>query len=256
MNIFAVAINTYREALRNKVFYIILIFAIVMIFFSLFLASISLGEQDRILKHIGLSIMEIFGLLIAMFVGVSLVNDELERKTIYTIIANGVRRSEFILGKFFGLLLVIIVTFLLMGSILFLVLAIVPGASISWTLIPAIFYSLLSMMIIIAVAVLFSSFSTPILSAVLTFFVFIIGNLSSDLLEFAKQLAKEGNALLPKMLKCIYYIIPHLDDLNLKNQVLNYKEVAISFPSVLVALLYSAILLLIASFIFSRKDFK
>lgn len=256
--ILTIALNTHKEAIRNKVFYIILVFVLLLLASSILLASLALGEQDRIVKHLGLSAINVFGLLLAAFVGVNVVYEELDKRTIYTIIASGVRRYQFILGKFLGLLITVITNVVIMAILLCLLLVVTPGCRVTPSLLYAIFLFLFEMMVITAIAVLFSSFSTPVLSAVLTFICYIIGHLSEDLLEFAKRLYDQGSVVLANVLTGLYYILPNLEIYNIKNQVV-YQENVESFltwkyPAA--AIVYSGILLLITTVSFSRRDFK
>ncbi len=259
-NIFTIALNTYKESVRNKVFYIILIFALLLLAFSLVLATLALGEDDRIIKHVGLSAINIFGLLLAAFVGVNVVFEELERRTIYTIIASGVSRTSFIIGKFLGLFLTVVVNVLIMGLLLCILIAFWPNSDITASLILAIFLFLFEMMVITAFAVLFSSFSTPVLSAVLTFMCWVIGHMSEDLIEWSKRLMEEGATAVAKLLQFIYYIVPNLEIYNIKNQVVYHEDIgSIGYVTLLypfAAILYSAILLVITAISFSRRDFK
>jgi ABC-type transport system involved in multi-copper enzyme maturation permease subunit len=256
-----IALNTFREALRNKVLYIILVFAIVMILFAVILGSISIGENDRVIKHVGLWAINVFGIFLAMFVGVNLVYDEMERRTIYTIIAQGVPRQDFIIGKFLGLLLTIVFNFILMALILSLILGAVPEAQFTWMVLYAIFMSIFEMMIVVAFAILFSSFSTPIVSAVLTLAVFVIGRFSDDLLDYIKILGHEAYAFhsgtMVPFLKGLYHVLPHLEEFNLMNQVADASIPAeINLFPVGYGILYSAVVLFLACAIFSRKDFR
>ncbi len=259
-HILTIAFNTYKESVRNKVFYIILVFALLLLAFSLVLASLALGEDDRIIKHVGLSAINVFGLLLAAFVGVNLVYEELERRTIYTIIASGVSRTSFIIGKFLGLFMTVVVNVLVMGFLLCLLISFWPNSYITVSLIFAIFLFLFEMMIITALAVLFSSFSTPVLSAVLTFMCYIIGHMSEDLIEWAKRLAEEGAASVATLLKFLYFILPNLEIYNIKNQVVYHEDIgSIGYVTLLypfAAILYTAILLYITTFSFNRRDFK
>jgi ABC-type transport system involved in multi-copper enzyme maturation permease subunit len=256
----AIAVNTFREALRNKVLYIILVFAVLMIGFAVVLGSISIGENDRVVKHVGLLAITIFGVFMAMFVGVNLVYDEMERRTIYTIIAHGVARQDFIIGKFLGLLLTITFNFLLMGLILSAVLYAVPEAHWHWLVPYAIFMSLFKMMIIIGFAILFSSFSTPIISAVLTLGVFIIGSFSDDLLEYIKILGHDAyafqNEVTVPLLNGIYMLLPHLAEFNLEDIADRPEQFEFSLFPMGYGLLYTSLVLFLASWIFSRKDLR
>jgi len=255
-----IAVNTFREALRNKVLYIILVFAILLIGFAVVLGSISIGENDRVIKHVGLTAINVFGIFLAMFVGVNLVYDEMERRTIYTIIAHGVPRQDFIIGKFLGLLLTIVFNFLLMTIILSAVLVFLPDTTWSWTILYAVFMSAFEMMIIIGFAILFSSFSTPVVSAVLTLGVYIIGHLSDDLLEWIKILGHDAYAFysdkMVPLLYGIYYVLPHLEEFNVKNQVLDPGQVPLTLFPIGYGILYTALVLTLACLIFAKKDFR
>jgi Cu-processing system permease protein len=252
--------NTYKEAVRNKVFYIILVFAMLLLAFSLVLASLALGEDDRIIKHIGLSAINVFGLLLATFVGVNLVYEELDKRTIYTIISSGVTRTQFIIGKYLGLFYTLLVNVIIMGMLLSALIYFWPNSSFTLALVLAMYSFLFEMMIITAIAVLFSSFSTPVLSAVLTLICYVIGHLSEDLLDWSKRLQEQGSIAVSKLLWYLYYILPNLDIFNLKNKVV-YQEDIGSLSNVLFvypsyAILYSSLLLMIAIFSFTRRDFK
>ncbi|RJP26464.1 MAG: ABC transporter permease [Candidatus Omnitrophota bacterium] len=259
-HIFTIALNTYKESVRNKVFYIILVFALLLLAFSLVLASLALGEDDRIIKQIGLSAINVFGLLLAAFVGVNLVYEELDKRTIYTIIASGVSRTSFIIGKFLGLFLTVVINVLIMGFLLCLLVGFWPESNITVTLIFAIFLFLFEMMIISALAVLFSSFSTPILSAVLTFMCYVIGHMSEDLIEWSRRLMDDGATGVANLLRVLYFVLPNLEIYNLKNQVIYHEDIgSLGYVTLLypfAAILYTAILLLIAAISFNRRDFK
>ncbi|MBD3265109.1 ABC transporter permease subunit [bacterium] len=258
--ILAIAFNTYKEAIRNKVFYIILLFAIGLLLFSFALATLSLGNEDRIIKDIGLSAINIFGLLIATFVGVNLVYDELERRTIYTIIASGVTRTEFILGKFLGLFITIVVNVAMMGFLLCLLISFWPGINVTASLILAMYLFLFEMMVIIAVAVLFSSFSTPVLSAILTFMCWVIGHMSEDLWEWSRHVIEDGSVAFGYFLRFLYFILPNLEIYNIKNQVVHQEDLGfipyLIFLYPLAAIVYSGILMWITNYSFAKRDFK
>jgi ABC-type transport system involved in multi-copper enzyme maturation permease subunit len=258
--IYAIALNTYKESVRNKVFYIILLFALSILLLSFLLATLALGEEDRIIKDIGLSAINIFGLLIAMFVGVNLVYDELDKRTIYTIIASGVSRNQFIIGKFLGLFLTLVVNVFIMGLLLCLLIGFWPNSDVTPSLILAMFLFLFEMMIITAIAVLFSSFSTPVLSAIMTLMCWAIGHMSEDLWEWSRHLINEGSVAFAYFLRFLYFVLPNLEIYNIKNQVVFKEDLGsigyIVFTYPLAAICYSAILVWITTYSFARRDFK
>ncbi len=258
--VFAIALNTYKEAIRNKVFYIIFFFALGMVGLSALLATLALGEDDRIIKHIGLSAINIFGLLLSAFVGVNLVYDELDKRTLYTIIASGVSRTQFIVGKYLGLLLTVIVNVMMMGIVLCALIWFVPNSDITFSLIFAIFLFTFEMMVITAFAVLFSSFSTPILSAFMTAICYVIGHMSEDLWAWSTRLMEQGSTAAAYMLQTLYYILPNLAVYNIKNQVVYREDIGsldvVLFTYPLAGILYTAILLTVTIITFSNRDFK
>lgn len=258
--ILTIALNTYKEAVRNKIFYLILLFALILLGLALILASLALGQDDRIIKHIGLMAINIFGLLMATFVGVNMVYEELDKRTIYTIIASGVSRTEFIIGKYLGLFLTVVVNVLIMGFLLCLLLYFWPQANPTPTLIVAIFLFLFEMMIVTALVILFSSFSTPVLSAVLTFMCWIIGRMSEDLWQWSIRLLEEGAANVAYLLRTLYFVLPNLAVYNIQNQVVHYEDIGhlsyAFFFYPFAAILYSAILIWITTVSFAGRDFK
>src|SRR2546423_15115422 len=160
--VFAIAHNTFREAVRNKILYALLVFAIGVIRFALPLGQMSLTEQARVTRDVGLAGIELFGILIAVFIGVNLVHKEIDRKTIYALVPKPLYRFEFIIGKYFGILATVAVMVVVMTGILLLVL-VAQEAPIEGSLIRAVTLLFLELMVVTSVAVLFSSFSSPFL---------------------------------------------------------------------------------------------
>ena len=119
IEIVTIGLNTFREAIRNKVLYLILFFAVLMIVSSLFLSTLALDAGVSVIKNLGLSAIDVFGLLVAMFIGVSLIPQEVESKTIYMIVSQGVSRWQFVLGKFLGLLLTVYANIAFMALLLY-----------------------------------------------------------------------------------------------------------------------------------------
>lgn len=268
-NILAIAQNTFREAIRNKVLYIIVVFLLILMVLSFILGSISFDENDRVIKNFAHAAITILGLLVAMFVGVNMICDEIDRRTIYTLIANGVRRHEFILGKFLGLFYTVVLNALIMTAILYLLLFIIPRIKPdivlrpSPSIIEAIAMSLFEMMVVISFAVLFSSFSTPILSAVLTLLVWVIGRGAEHIIDYIRMLytLHPGPSFLrDKVLPTLYYLVPDLSSLNSYGHRMA-DEMYIPIDKAMLsdaasALLYTCVVLIVACFFFRKRDFK
>jgi ABC-type transport system involved in multi-copper enzyme maturation permease subunit len=192
--IFAFARNTFRQAVRDRVLYNLVFFVLLLTAAAIFIGELSGGQERKIIVDLGLSAMLLFGVFIAIFVGVGLVYKEIERRTIYAIFSKPVGRGEFLVGKYLGLCLTLLINVVVMAIGVSLALIYVskgwdPLIPKIW---PAVLLIYLELMILTAVALLFSSFSSPALSALLTFFVFIIGHFSGDLKQLSSSMGSSG----------------------------------------------------------------
>jgi ABC-type transport system involved in multi-copper enzyme maturation permease subunit len=253
----AIASNTFREAVRDRVLYNLVLFVLVLTAAAIFIGDLSGGQERKIIVDLGLSAMLLFGVFIAIFVGVGLVYKEIERRTIYAIFAKPVGRSEFLIGKYLGLCSTLFVNVVVMGAGVSLALIYVsrgwdPLALSIW---PAILFIYIELMILTGVALLFSCFSSPALSALLTFFVFIIGHFSGDLKDLASSSKGAGARWL---FGGLYYLLPNLANLSFITPAGHGQwPDAWHFASVaLYAFLYVVIILAAATMIFSRRNFK
>lgn len=253
MKVLSIALNTFRENLRDKLLYNLLIFALLMIGSSLLLMRLTLGEFHRLLLDIGLGSVNIFSVLIAIFVGIGLVSKEIDKKTIYTIVSKPVARFEFLLGKFFGLTITLLVNILIMTAGLLAVLM-AQNVPIEAVLFKAIGLILLECMVVTAVALLCSTFTSATLSAIFTLAIYVIGHLTADLKTFGQKMEGFGRSVLEGM----YYLLPNLERFNLKGHVTHQLDVPLNDLALIVAygMAYTAFLLLLASVIFQRRDFR
>lgn len=253
MKILSIALNTFRENLRDKLLYNILVFALLMIGSSLVLMRITLGEFHRLILDIGMASINLFGVLIAIFVGIGLVSKEIDKKTIYTIVSKPVARYEFLLGKYVGLLLTLLVNTGVM-VIAFLAVLWVQSVPIHWVLFEAIGTCFLEFMVVTAAALLFSTFTTATLSAIFTLALFVIGHLTQDLKVFGQKMDAAGRIVLDGM----YLVLPNLERFNLKHHVTHQIGVPGGDLALIAAygVAYSGLLLLLASLIFHRRDFR
>ena len=255
--IYAIARNAFREAVRDRVLYNLVFFVLLLIVGSIFLGELSAAQESKIIIDLGLSAMLLFGAFISIFVGVGLVYKEIERRTIYAIFAKPVGRGEFLVGKYLGLCLTLLVNVLVMGIGLSLALLYVrrgweaPTLNI-W---PAIILIYVELMILTAVAILFSSFSSPALSALLTFFVFIIGHFSADLKTFAVSM---GTTSARYFFSALFYLLPNLANYSYITPAAHGQtpSPAMFFASLAYALVYITVLLAAATIIFNRRNFK
>ena len=253
----AIARNTFREAVRDRVLYNLVLFVLLLIVGAIFLGELSDEQQSKIIKDMGLSAMLLFGAFISIFVGVSLVYKEIERRTIYAIFSKPVGRGEFLVGKYLGLCLTLFVNVLVMGigvslALLFVKRPLDPPIINIW---PAILLIYAELMILTAVALLFSSFSSPALSALLTFFIFIIGHFSADLKTFA---ASMGTMSARYLFGALFYLLPNLSNYSYITPAAHGQTppLALLFASLGYAVVYIAVLLAAATLIFNRRNFK
>lgn len=263
MKILAIAHNTFRENIRDKILYNLILFALIMILSSVALGQLTLGQEEKVIVDLGLTSISAFGTLIAIFIGIGLVYKELEKRTVYALLAKPIHRYEFILGKYLGLLGTLLVNVIIMVAGLYLTLFWHGGVGIlSYVrLLPAVYLILLSLALTTALALLFSTFSTPALSAVFTFFLWATGHFNSDLFEFGR-LTK--SRLVQLLCNFLYYALPNFGNFtwagsqNVIQSAAYFQPIASSTVVwiTLYTLIYCGILLLMAVMIFSRRDFK
>jgi ABC-type transport system involved in multi-copper enzyme maturation permease subunit len=253
----AIAGNAFREAVRDRVLYNLVLFVLLLTGAAVFIGELSGGQERKIIVDLGLSAMLLFGVFISIFVGVGLVYKEIERRTVYTIFAKPVSRGEFLLGKYLGLCLTLLVNVVVMGGGVSLALIYVSGGidPLVISIWPAILLIYVELMILTGVALLFSSFSSPALSALLTFFVFIIGHFSADLKSLATSL---GGTAARWFFTGLYYLLPNLANLSYITPAAHGQSPNLGYIStaILYALVYIAVVLASATLIFSRRNFK
>ncbi|HEU4683100.1 MAG TPA: ABC transporter permease [Nitrospira sp.] len=252
-NIGVIAINTFRENLRDKILYNLLFFALALISASLLLAHMTFVEQHRIITDMGLAAINAIGVLIGIFVGIGLVSREIERRTIYTIMARPLKRWEFILGKYAGLALTLSINILIM-LVVYLATLVVSGATLYLSLFQAVGLIFVEVLLVTAIAMFFSTFTSSTLSAIMTIGCYVIGHLTSDLRGVA---VKTQNEAVKGLMNALYYLCPNLDLLNIKGQAASGVGVSISYEMLAAGygLLYAAALIVGACVIFERRDF-
>lgn len=248
-----IALNTFKENLRDKVLYNLLFFGLLLIGSSILLGSLTIGEQDKIIKDIGLAGINVFGVLIAIFVGIGLVSKEIEKRTIYTILAKPVTRYQFLLGRYVGLVITLFVNTLVMVAGFFGVL-LLSGMRPDLGLLEAISLIFVELLVMVAITVMFSTFTTPTLSATFTLAIYVIGHLATDLKTLAEKLQ---NGLSRVLLEGLYYTLPNLDYFNIKGEaVYGVPIVASHFLAAIgYGLAYAAVVIALACVIFQRRDF-
>lgn len=255
MNVFSIAKNAFREAVRDRILYNLILFVLLITASAIFLGELTAGQEARVIVNLGLSSVLLFGAFIAIFVGVSLVWKEIEKRTVYSIFAKPIGRGEFIVGKYLGLCSTLLLNVLVMGIGVTLALVYVGGSAMITGLWGAVFLIFLELTVVTAVAIMFSSFSTPALSALLTFFVFLIGHFSASLLDLATSM---GSKAAIGFFTFIYYLLPNLSNFSFITNSANGQSppAALLGGAFVYAVVYDIILITITVAIFSRRNFK
>lgn len=249
-----IAANVFREVIRDRVLYLIILFALFMVAAVRLLPELAATTEDKIIRDVGLAGMTVLGLVVSVFVGTGLVNKEIEKRTVLVMIAKPISRVEFIVGKHWGLSAVLAVLVSAMTAIYMAVLSInrisFPMSSV---LVSSLFlWLLLSLMT--AVAIAFGVFTSSLLATLLTFTVFLMGSFSANLVVLGAQ---SKNPVIETITRNLYLVLPDLSRLDLKNLavygILPSPDILVQ--NALYALLYMVVLLAIATLVFSRREF-
>ena len=252
-----VALNTFREAVRDRVLYNLLFFALVMMAASIIAGQISIGIEETVIATLGLSAISLIGLLIAIFIGVGLVSKEMDKRTLYALLAKPVRRWEFLLGKFGGLILTLAVNTAAMGMGLFLALVYVKPTLERGdvTVFVAVYFIWLKLALVVALALLFSCFTTPLLATLFTAGIYIAGLYVQELRDLPVQVMSPGMTVFTKWLS---YLLPNFENFNIMAQAAHSRPVPGAFilQNTLYAAVYCAIVLTAAILVFSRRNLK
>jgi len=251
-----VAFNTFREAVRDRVLYNLIAFALLLSGAAILVGEISIDIERLVVVNLGLTAVSLFGVVIAIFIGIGLVSKEIDKRTLYTVLSRPVRRWEFVVGKFFGLTGTLVVNTFFMALGVFLALLYVAHRfqKMDFWVLVALYFIVLQFFIVCALALFFSTFSTPLMSAVFTFALFVIGSLAGDLRGFARVTQGVAGGIATG----IAYVVPNFSALNIISTVAHGDPVAgrLILYSTLYALLYSAIAISGAVLVFQHRNLK
>lgn len=257
--VIAIARNTFREAVRNKILYSLLFFAVLIIMSALAIGNLTLHEEVRTIRDIGLFGIDLFGVIIAVFVGVNLLYKELDLKTVYTILPKPLHRWEFVLGKWLGMLLTLAVQMAVMGVVLALVLA-AQGARFDVPTAKAVWLLFVNVMLVTSIAVFFSAFSSPFLSGFFALGCFVVGRSVPDIRALGEKLGPAANAILNMLCD----LIPNLHLFYPSGAIVGAEEVSVHrqfvggdyiLSTTGYGIAYSLIVLFLAVLIFRKRDF-
>lgn len=263
----AVALNTFREAVRDRVFYNLLLFAVVLVGTSLVLGQLAAGQDVKIIKDLGLASALLFGVGIAVFIGIQLVAREVERRSVHATLAKPVGRATFLLGKYLGLLLTLGVNIVVMSAALFVVLTVYgkvtpAGVQAVWTapavdprLLVALGLIYVELAVVTAIALLFSTYSSALLSASFTTAIWIAGHFVGDLRTIEQVGASGGTKWVAW---AVSWVLPNLALFDVKAEVVHGVHVPAGqvVAAVAYGIAYASAVLFVAVAIFQRRDFK
>lgn len=249
--IFIISKNTFKEVIRDRILYAILAFALLFLLSTILFGSISLGEDIKVIRDFGLAGIYIFGIIITIFLGTSLIYKEIERRTLYTVLSKPVSVSDFILGKFLGLYSAIILTIIIMSAVYLVVVAAKGGGFDALGLL-AILFELFEIMIFISLAIMFSSFARPFAAMIYSVLILYIGHSLSIIVKYTEK----SGGILNYLAVSLYYLMPNLEKFNIRNIVVHNQAVSLSqtLMALIYAILYSSILLILANSALKRQE--
>lgn len=256
-NVWVVATNTFREAVRDRVLYNLVFFALLMMGAAILVGQISIGIEQSVIVSLGLTAISVIGICIAVFIGVGLVSKEMEKRTLYALLAKPVQRWEFLLGKFGGLVMTLALNTAAMAVGLYLALWAVkhPLERSDWYVLVAVYLILLKLALIVALAMLFSCFTTPLLAILFTGAMYIAGLFA---VELRSMQALDLTPSTMKLLRGISYLLPNFENFNVMGPVAHGRGIPASliWQDTSYSILYATIVLAGAAIVFSRRNLK
>jgi Cu-processing system permease protein len=250
----ALTFNGFREARRNRVTVVVGAFALGLLVASTLLTNLSISTFDRVLTDVGIGIMSIVLVLLAVFLSSGMLSREIERKTLFLIVSKPISRALFLTARFAGNMLTLGVLLLLMGALFFVQIALY-GTLITEAQFVAIVMLFFELLVLSSIGFAMSSFSSQMVSATVTVGAYFAGHLGGDIYELSR---KAEGPLLQWVGKAVYYALPNLSRLNYRVQATYEIPTPLGdlVPHMLYAVGYSTIMIVLASFLFSRRDFK
>jgi ABC-type transport system involved in multi-copper enzyme maturation permease subunit len=250
----AIAVNTFREAIRDRILYLFIGFAIVMVISTKLFGMLTVGDESKIVKDIGLAAMQFFSMLIAVMMSMLLISREVDDRTVFNILSKPVRRWQFIVGKYLGLVAIVAANLLLITVILMVMVRVYTG-QFDPMLVFAAAMTMLEMSVVAAFATLFAVLTRPILGSLMTLAMFIVGHTSADLWMLTRQLP---GTFTRAVITVVYYLVPNLERFNFRTEVVHdlpIQPAAVAW-AVVYATAFVAVLLILAALRFQTKDLK
>jgi ABC-type transport system involved in multi-copper enzyme maturation permease subunit len=246
-----IGLNTVREHLRDKLFYNLFFFAMLLIASAIVLSRLTIGDYHRVLIDVGLASINIISLMIAVFLGIGLLSREVERKTLYLVLSKPIPRSYLVLGKYVGLLLTLFLNIVILTS-WFLCVLWMTGVPVTLGLFQAVLATYLECALVTAMAMVFSAFTGATLSTMFTISLFVIGHNMTTLRALTEKSEEAVKAIITAMI----YVLPDLEHFNLRSSVVH--DMTVPAMNILIlagyAWIYAALLLGLTTVLFKQKD--
>jgi len=251
--IFSIAHMTLREGVRNKIFYNIVLFGLLIIASSLVLNKMTVGDETKVIKDLGLTCISLFGLLTILVLGTNHLYHEFEEKIIYTVLVKPIVRRHYLVGKYLGMLSIVVIQSAAMYVLMEILLCALKGM-VSWMLLKAVYSLLLELSLLCSLAILFTTFMRPQLSIITILAVYLIGHSIS---EVRMLVAEEGSRFAQGMIEIVYYLFPNFDHFDISSQVVHNLPLAPFYLTLVTVygVFYTMIVLMVSAQIFSRKEF-
>ncbi|MCF2971421.1 ABC transporter permease [Synechococcus sp. Nb3U1] len=254
LRVVAIAHNVFRETIRDRILYLVMVFAVVMLGAIVLIPEVANQAHNKVIADLGLAAIHFLGLIVAIFVGTGLVNKEIEKRTVYVLIAKPMSRAEFIVGKHLGLAALLSVLLAIMTAIFLLGLLLVQAEIPLFALLWAAVFIFLELVLIVAAALLFGVFTSSILATLYTIALFLMGHASRALLQLSRLVEDAGFG---KVFEVIYLVLPDLERLNLRDAAV-YGQIPSAgelLGDALYGLVYTTLLLILAVLVFARRQF-
>ncbi len=253
-NILAIAKNTFRETIRDRILLSAFFVIVAIIIFTLFIASISLEQSTRMIIDFSTTAIYALQVFVAIFIGSMLIYKEIEKKTFYLLLPKPVTQLEIVIGKCLGLTLTTVLVTLLSTFVLYIILFIQSGQLFFWPILASVFLSIFEVILLILISILFSGITSPLLASVSTIALYIIGH-AEGVFRFMFMTTKIP--AVEMVAKAVYYVLPNLEKFNIRNDIIHsaLPSVATLTVAILYALSYILLLLVIIQIAFKKKDY-
>jgi ABC-type transport system involved in multi-copper enzyme maturation permease subunit len=257
IRIWAVSVNSFREIIRERILYVVGIFAFIMVAAWRILPEFAVSAQGKMMLDFGLAAASVLGVVVAVFVGTNLINKEVDRKTILALVSKPLTRAEFIIGKHFGLSAVLAV---MVAAMMAIYLGVLSIAQVTYQTTPLLITGLflfLELMVLVAAALLFGSMTSSLLATLLTVLVYLAGHGTQEMVKMTNGNAVAASEGMKKITDVMFMVVPDLSRLDLKNDAVYgiLPSAQDLWVSAGYSLVYTAIFLVLTIGIFSRRQF-